>query len=153
MTRRFFVCAVIRATVRLVFDNILKMKKLILVTVLIPLLLCACGNKKANPETEVPKVDPRIQEQMDKQAKDRADWDNWNSLSDERKAELLDSQKAIYDDMKAKKAERQARREKFEAAMNNWDNLSLDERKAAFDLIANPSPKQQTAADTSAKEK
>ncbi len=139
--------------VRLVFDNNLKMKKLILFAVLIPLLFSACGNKNANPETELPEVDPRIQEQMDRQAKDRADWDNWNSLSDERKAELLDSQKAIYDDVKAKKADRQARREKFEAAMDNWDNLSLDERKAAFDLVANPSPKKQTAADTVTLEK
>ncbi len=119
---------------------------------LFPLLLSACGNQKAKPGAEVPEVDPRIQEQMDRQAKDRSDWDNWNSLSDERKAELLDSQKAIYDDMKAKKADRQARREKFEAAMDNWDNLSLDERKDAFDLIANPSPKKQVAAETEVKD-
>ena len=119
---------------------------------LIPLLLSACGNKKANSGAEVPEADPRIQEQMDRQAKDRADWDNWNGLSDERKAELLDSQKAIYDDMQAKKADRQARREKFEAAMDNWDNLSLDERKAAFDLVANPSPKKKAAAEPVAKE-
>ncbi len=118
---------------------------------LIPLLLSACGNKEANPGTEVTELEPRIQEQMDRQAKDRADWDNWSGLSDERKAELLDSQKAIYDDMQAKKADRQARREKFEAAMDNWDNLSLDERKAAFDMVANPSPKKQTAADSVAK--
>ena len=82
--------------------------------------------------------------QQEKLKKDRADWDNWENLTDERKAELLDSQKAVYDAQKAIKEAREARKAKFEAAMENWDNLSLDERKAAFDII-NPKANKKGA--------
>ena len=61
------------------------------------------------------------------------DWQNWENITDERKAELLDQRKAKYDEMQAMKKAQEEKKAAFEAAMNNWDKLTLDERKAAFD--------------------
>ena len=61
------------------------------------------------------------------------DWQNWENLTDERKAELLDQRKAKYDEMQEMKKAQEEKKAAFEAAMKNWDNLDLDARKAAFD--------------------
>jgi hypothetical protein len=61
------------------------------------------------------------------------DWQNWENITDERKAELLDQRKAKYDEMQSMKKAQEEKKAAFEAAMNNWDNLTIDERKAAFD--------------------
>lgn len=46
---------------------------------------------------------------------------------------MLDQRKAKYDEMQAMKKAQEEKKAKFEAAMLNWDKLSLDDRKAAFD--------------------
>lgn len=102
-------------------------------------MMVSCDNTPKQDSSTQP-LDSATVAQQEKLKKDKADWDNWENLTDERKAELLDSQKAIYDAQKAIKEAREARRAKFEAAMENWDNLSLDERRAAFDLITPKKP-------------
>lgn len=115
------------------------MKKLFLLLAVGTMLMAGCNNTQNQNNTTTP-LDSATAAQQEKLKKDRADWDNWDKLTDERKAELLDSQKAVYDTQKAIKEAREARRAKFEAAMENWDNLSLDERRAAFDLITPKKP-------------
>lgn len=121
------------------------MKKLILLAAISCMLLGSCKQQAKSDEQQIQLPVPEMTEEQ-KQAKE--DWENWESLSNERKNELLDQQKAAYDKMKAAKDEREARKAKFEEAMANWDNLSLDERRAAFDLLY---PKKATAEKDSCK--
>ncbi|MCR4737671.1 MAG: hypothetical protein K5846_05880 [Bacteroidales bacterium] len=110
------------------------MKKLMILMATCCLVFASC-NKKAKEE---PLQTPEQQEMSEKQKQrmqDREDWVSWENLTDERKAELLNKSKAAYDKQKAAQEEREARKAKFEEAMANWDNLSLDERRAAFELI------------------
>lgn len=79
----------------------------------------------------------------EKQQKAQEDWKNWDNLTDERKNELLEDYKATYDEIKAIKEAREARKAKFEAAMQNWDNLTMEEKKAAIDLMAPNSAKAE----------
>ena len=62
------------------------------------------------------------------------DWANWENLTEDRKVELLNERKACYDKQKAEQAEREAQKAKFEEQMSKWDNLTTEEKKAAFDL-------------------
>lgn len=75
-----------------------------------------------------------IHEMDEKCQKAMEDWKNWENLTDERKAELLNERKAAYDKKKAAEEEMKAKQAKFEELMGKWDQLSLDEKKAAFDL-------------------
>lgn len=87
-----------------------------------------------------------LQVKIEEQSKQvREDWNNWDNLTDERKNELLDMQKKSYDQAKAMKEAREARKAKFEAAMDNWDNLTIEEKKAAFDLMIPQTPQQEGA--------
>ena len=98
-------------------------------------LVFASCNKKAK---EDPVLTPEQQEMAEKQKqymKDREDWINWENQTDERKAELLNKSKTAYEKKKAAQEEREARKAKFEEALANWENLSLDERRAAFELL------------------
>lgn len=116
----------------------------------ISLCFCSCNR---NPKEHGDKMQMQQDSLTDKQKQhqiDREDWLNWENLTDERKAELLNKSKASYDKMKAAKEEKERRKAQFEEAMSNWDNLSLDERKAAFDLLdpnATPS-KEVVKTDT-----
>ena len=47
--------------------------------------------------------------------------------------ELLNDRKAKYDEMQARKKAQEEKKAKFEDAMNNWDNLTVEQKKAAFD--------------------
>ena len=121
------------------------MKKLfILMAAACCLTFTACNNKPAEQpaeNTEMQAEDhPCCKEMTEEQKaemeackKAGEDWQNWENLTDERKAELLDMRKAKYDEMQAMKKAQEEKKAKFEAAMLNWDKLSLDDRKAAFD--------------------
>ena len=122
------------------------MKKLfILMAAACCLTFTACTNNKPAEQkaecTEVQAEDqPCCKEMTEEQKaemeackKAAEDWQNWENLTDERKAELLDMRKAKYDEMQAMKKAQEEKKAKFEAAMLNWDKLSLDDRKAAFD--------------------
>jgi hypothetical protein len=116
------------------------MKKLMILAVVCCLALTSCNNKaKEEPpcQKECPKQEmkdhPRC-EMDEKCQKAMEDWKNWENLTDERKAELLNERKAAYDKKKAAEEEMKAKQAKFEELMGKWDQLSLDEKKAAFDL-------------------
>jgi hypothetical protein len=81
--------------------------------------------------------------------KDREDWINWENQTDERKAELLNKSKAAYEKKKAAQEEREARKAKFEEALANWENLSLDERRAAFELLYPSKPESKSDVESS----
>lgn len=121
------------------------MKKLFLLLAVGSLLMTGCHNG-SKPSSDTKQTDSATVAMQEKFQKDREDWNNWENLTDERKAELLDEQKLVYEKQKAIKEAREARKAKFEAAMENWDNLSLDERKAAFDLMNPRAAKKEDAA-------
>ena len=120
------------------------MKKLfILMAAACCLTFTACNNNKpaeqpaegTEPQTEAccPEMTEEQKAEMEACKKAAEDWQNWENLTDERKAELLDQRKAKYDEMQEMKKAQEEKKAKFEAAMLNWDKLSLDDRKAAFD--------------------
>ncbi len=112
------------------------------------LVFASCDNK----QKEEPALTPEQQEMAEKQKqfmKDREDWNNWENQTDERKAELLNKSKTAYEKRKAAQEEKEARKAKFEEALANWDNLSLDERRAAFDLLAPAKPNSKSEVKSS----
>lgn len=120
------------------------MKKLfILMAAACCLTFTACNNNKpaeqtaegTEPQTEAccPEMTEEQKAEMEACKKAAEDWQNWENLTEERKAELLDQRKAKYDEMQAMKKAQEEKKAAFEAAMNNWDKLTIDERKAAFD--------------------
>ena len=120
------------------------MKKLfILMAAACCLTFTACNNNKpaeqtaegTEPQTEAccPEMTEEQKAEMEACKKAAEDWQNWENLTEERKAELLDQRKAKYDEMQEMKKAQEEKKAKFEAAMLNWDKLSLDDRKAAFD--------------------
>ena len=110
------------------------------------LTFTACNNNKTAEQsaecTEMQAEEPCCKEmteeqkaQMEACKKAAEDWENWENITDERKAELLDQRKAKYDEMQAMKKAQEEKKAAFEAAMNNWDKLTIDEKKAAFDNL------------------
>ncbi len=107
------------------------------------LTFTACNNNKpaeqtaegTEPQTEAccPEMTEEQKAEMEACKKAAEDWQNWENLTEERKAELLDQRKAKYDEMQAMKKAQEEKKAAFEAAMNNWDKLTIEERKAAFD--------------------
>lgn len=115
------------------------MKKLWMVAVISAMVLASCCNKDNNkcnaPKDEPKQPAPQECQMSEEQKTEMKDWNNWNSLSETRKTELLNKRKACYDKMKAEEAEREANKAKFEEQMKNWNKLTIDQRKAAFDLV------------------
>lgn len=122
------------------------MKKLfLLLAVAGCLTFTACNNNQAADQdkanTEVcDKEKPCCKEMTEEQkaefeARKKAaeDWQNWENISEDRKVELLNERKAAYDKMQEMKKAQEEKKAQFEAAMNNWDKLTIDEKKAAFD--------------------
>lgn len=108
------------------------------------LTFTACNNNKPAEQpaegTEMQSEEPCCKEmteeqkaQMEACKKAAEDWENWENISEDRKNELLNDRKAKYDEMQEMKKAQEEKKAAFEAAMNNWDNLTIDERKAAFD--------------------
>ena len=120
------------------------MKKLfILMAAACCLTFTACNNNKpaeqtaegTEPQTEAccPEMTEEQKAEMEACKKAAEDWQNWENLTEERKAELLDQRKAKYDEMQEMKKAQEEKKAAFEAAMNNWDKLTIDERKAKGD--------------------
>ncbi|MDY6326090.1 MAG: hypothetical protein SPL42_02945 [Bacteroidales bacterium] len=123
------------------------MKKLfLLLAVAGCMTFTACTNNQATTEQpkegteQCDKEKPCCKEMTEEQkaeceARKKAaeDWQNWENIAEDRKVELLNERKAAYDKMQEMKKEQEAKKAAFEAAMNNWDKLSIDEKKAAFD--------------------
>lgn len=122
------------------------MKKLfIMMAAACCLMFTACNNKPAEqpaegtePQTEAccPEMTEEQKAEMEACKKAAEDWQNWENITDERKAELLDQRKAKYDEMQEMKKAQEEKKAAFEAAMNNWDKLTIEERKAAFDAAS-----------------
>jgi len=123
------------------------MKKLfIMLAAACCLMFTACTSKPAEQTaetTEAQAEEPCCKEMTEEQKAEMEackkaceDWQNWENLTDERKAELLDQRKAKYDEMQAMKKAQEEKKAAFETAMNNWDKLTLDEKKAAFDAAS-----------------
>ena len=121
------------------------MKKLfILMAAACCLTFTACNNKTADQQGECTKaqseekpcckeITPEQKAEMEACKKACEDWKNWENITEERRVELLNDRKAKYDEMQAMKKAQEEKKAKFEAAMNNWDNLTTAEKKAAFD--------------------
>ena len=118
------------------------MKNTLIAAAISLLMLSACNqqSQKPVPMTREDSLAVKMEEQS---RKVREDWNNWDNLTDERKNELLDMQKEAYDRGMAIKKAREARKAKFEAAMENYDNLTLEEKKAAFDLMIPQTAKEE----------
>jgi len=110
------------------------MKKLIMLMAVCCLVFSSCNKQEKEKSAQTPEQQEMAEKQKQRM-QDREDWVNWENLTDERKAELLNKSKEVYDKQKAAKEEKEARKAKFEEAMANWDNLSLDERRDAFELM------------------
>lgn len=131
------------------------MKKLFFLLIPAFLLVVGCNN---TPKQEGPEGEPKCQkegehkcckdgehkchkegdhkcchEMSEEQKADMAAWEDWANQTDEKKAELLGKRKECYDKKKAMEEEMAAKKAAFEEGMANWDNLSLDEKKALFD--------------------
>ncbi|MBR0305126.1 MAG: hypothetical protein IJQ94_05730 [Bacteroidales bacterium] len=122
------------------------MKKLfILMAATCCLAFTACNNNKPAEQpaenTEMQAEDhpcckdmtPEQKAEMEAHKKACEDWKNWENITEERRVELLNQRKADYDKMQEMKKAQEEKKAKFEAAMNNWDNLTTAEKKAAFD--------------------
>lgn len=121
------------------------MKKLfILMAATCCLAFTACNQNKTTDQTaestEVQAEEPCCKEmtpeqkaEMEAHQKAMEDWKNWENITEERRVELLNDRKAKYDEMQAMKKAQEEKKAKFEAAMQNWDNLTTAEKKAAFD--------------------
>lgn len=120
------------------------MKKIMLLMAVCCLVFASCNKNSKDTSAQTPEQQ-ELTEKQKQGMKDREDWVSWENLTDERKAELLNKSKAAYDKQKAAQEEREARKAKFEEAMANWDNLSLDERRDAFELIYPSRPESKSA--------
>ena len=122
------------------------MKKMMLLAGIVCFLFTACCNQKEEqPATEEPVAEEQVaapQCELSEECKQAMmDWENWENLGDERKAELLAKKKECYDNHKAAEAEREAKKAAIEEKMANWDNMTLDEQKAIFDEMMQMCPK------------
>ena len=120
------------------------MKKLLFLLVPAFLLVACCNNEPkqeaaAEGEHKCCKEGEHkcCHEMTEEQKADMAAWEDWANQTDEKKAELLNKRKECYDkkvaEKKAREEEMAAKKAAFEEGMANWDNLSLDEKKALFD--------------------
>lgn len=114
------------------------MKKFMILAAACCLVLASCNNQpKEQPQPECQAQTECQKEKSpccEKKQKAMEDWANWENLTEDRKVELLNERKACYDKQKAEQAEREAQKAKFEEQMSKWDNLTTEEKKAAFDL-------------------
>ncbi|MDR2010504.1 MAG: hypothetical protein LBQ22_08475 [Bacteroidales bacterium] len=138
------------------------MKKLIYL--LLPIFLfVACNNNQKAKETteETQKCEQEekkcckdgekkcCKELTEEQKAEMEAWNNWDSQTDEKKAELVENRKACIDKMMAEKAEKCEGKEgkeecpkkaekcaELKAKMDNWDNLTIDEKKVLLDEFA-----------------
>jgi hypothetical protein len=129
------------------------MKKLAVLISVCCFVFASCNNKPA-PE-QVDEVAPETCEakkeccQMTEEQKaDMAAWKDWDNQTIEKKEELVAKCKACIDKKMAEKKEqcdaekteacpeKKAKCEEMKAKFDNWDNLTLDEKKALLDEMS-----------------
>ena len=140
------------------------MKKLMLFIAAACFVFVSCNNKPAEetvaPEenTEVTEEHHCCHEMTEEQKAFKADWENWENQTEERKAELIAKAKECFDkrmeemeahkaemeankpeceehkaECEAKKAECEAKKAEIDKILANWDNMTIEEQKAFFD--------------------
>lgn len=115
------------------------MKKLFILIAAICLVFSACKNKGGATQDE-PQAAQQEQaaapecQLTDEQKAIVQDWKNWDNLDETRKTEILDKCKGYYDRNEMKKIECERKNARFDTLMSNWDNMTLDEKKAAFEF-------------------
>ena len=124
------------------------------------LVFVSCNNKPAEEvtteeNTEVAAEEPHCCHEMTEEQKAfKADWENWENQTDERKAELIAKAKECFDqrmaefeahkaeceankpECEAKKAECEAKKAEIDSKLANWDNMTIEEQKAFLDEVA-----------------
>lgn len=133
------------------------MKKLMLFIAAACFVFVSCNNKPAEEtvateeNTEVTEEHHCCHEMTEEQKAFKADWENWDNLTAERKAELIAKAKECFDNRMAefeahkaeceankpecekKKAECEAKKAEIDKILANWDNMTVEEQKAFFD--------------------
>ncbi|MDR3047572.1 MAG: hypothetical protein LBU51_08190 [Bacteroidales bacterium] len=134
------------------------MKKLWMVAVVCAFVFASCGNKA--PKTEENQTCDQTEqkcckEMTEEQKADCAAWKDWDNQTDEAKAQLVEKFKTCIDTKmaEAKKCceakkdgadkkectekkecpEKAAKCAEFKAKWDNWENLTIDEKKALID--------------------
>ena len=111
------------------------MKRLLLLATIATFLFASCCSNKEKCEATDGQNAPHkcCQEMSEEQKQTCTDWKNWESLDEERKIELVSGAKEKYDLKKAEREERMVKIAEFDLKMENWETLSLDEKKALCD--------------------
>lgn len=133
------------------------MKKLMLLIAATCFVFVSCNNKPAEEtvateeNTEVAAEEQHCCQMTEEQKSFKADWENWENQTEERKAELIAKAKECFDkrmaeceahkaeceankpECEAKKAECEAKKAEIEKVMANWDNMTIEEQKTFFD--------------------
>jgi len=143
------------------------MKKLMLFIAAACFVFVSCNNKPAEEtvateeNTEVTEEHHCCHEMTEEQKAFKADWENWENQTEERKAELVAKAKECFDqrmaefeahkaeceankpeceakkaECEAKKAECEAKKAEMDSKLANWDNMTLEEQKAFLDEVA-----------------
>jgi hypothetical protein len=137
------------------------MKKLVVLIGLVCFVFTACNNKTT--QTEEPQQEPQQEqkceeqkgccsEMTEEQKAEMEAWKDWDNQTDERKAELVASGKACLDKMMAEKKscceqkegeekkecckDKEAKCAEMKAKFDNWDNMTVEEKKALLDGVA-----------------
>ena len=116
------------------------MKKLMLLIAAACFVFVSCNNKSAEEtvateeNTEVAAEEQHCCQMTEEQKAFKADWENWENQTEERKAELIAKAKECFDkrmaECEAHKAECEAKNGEIEKVMANWDNMTIEEQKA-----------------------
>ena len=125
-------------------------KLLVSLTALCLILASCCGNQSTPADAEkgcCKKGEQEkccsgmTEEQKQACAEFKAKWDDWANLTDEVKQDLLGKRKECFDkkmeEMKEHQAQMQARQAEIEAQLDNWETMTLDQKKEFFDNYGN----------------
>jgi hypothetical protein len=127
------------------------MKKLAVLISVFCFIFVACNNNQPAPATEEPteqcdkKHGEKECQMTEEQKADMEAWKNWDNQTTEKKEELVAKRKACIDKKMAEKSEKcdaekkeqcpekEAKCAEMKAKFDNWNNLTLDEKKALLD--------------------
>lgn len=135
------------------------MRKLFIIAIAGLFSFASCGNKPAaTTEPEVTQEETKCEgehkcckELTPEQKAEMEAWNNWDTQTDEQKAELVEKRKECIDKFKAEKEakchategeqkeecpEKAAKCAKMKETLDNWDNLTIEDQKAFFDAMA-----------------
>ncbi len=135
------------------------MKKLAVLISICCFVFVACNNNPSVPDPNAVSVDSTAQcakkcegkkecQMTEEQKADMEAWKNWDNQTAEKKEELVAKRKACIDKKMAEKSEKcdaekkeqcpekEAKCAEMKAKFDNWNNLTLDEKKALLDEMS-----------------